>query len=182
MWMSVLSYLSYPVAVLSGILAMYLGLVTTSLHLAQAIVRMLAIIKVKFQNPCQNYVNLSERTWSVISSEPSCKEGNAWFTMVPLNPFVFVKYRDVGVNVSESACMISWKCRCALRREFSLNSTHHAAEFAWRVTWASTIHLSVHLSFKFHVKLNCLSIFESYMYVFTRTPFIEQKWLKISSK
>ncbi|XP_023342257.1 uncharacterized protein LOC111711987 [Eurytemora carolleeae] len=49
MWMSVLSYLSYPVAVLSGILAMYLGLVTTSLHLAQAIVRMLAIIKVGYK-------------------------------------------------------------------------------------------------------------------------------------
>ena len=63
MWMSVLSYLSYPVAVLSGILAMYLGLVTTSLHLAQALVRMLAIIKVKLsQNSFQIQVNLPERT------------------------------------------------------------------------------------------------------------------------
>ena len=58
-----LSYLSYPVAVLSGILAMYLGLVTTSLHLAQALVRMLAIIKVKLsQNSFQIQVNLPERT------------------------------------------------------------------------------------------------------------------------
>ena len=65
---------------------------------------------------CINAFFIVKRTVSVISSDPPCKVGNAWFTTVPLNPLSNTNVEDVVFLIRKVFISVSFSQLFILRK------------------------------------------------------------------